>query len=122
MCYRFGPSKALEEGFTDSNMSTDVDANWSTSGYVMTYVGGAVSWQSRLQKSVALSTTKVEYMVAMEGHKEVIWMDFIGELAFDKMNSDSTATVKVPSTLERILPTTQGTSISKGDSIGSRRR
>ena len=61
-------------------------------------------------------------MVAMEGHKEVIWMDFIGELAFDKMNSDSTATVKVPSTLERILPTTQGTSISKGDSIGSRRR
>ena len=28
-----------------------------TSGYVMTYAGGAVSWQSRLQKTVSLSTT-----------------------------------------------------------------
>ena len=62
-------------------MSADVDTIWSTSGYVMTYVGGAVSWQSRLQKSVALSTTEAEYMVVVEAGKEVIWMkDFIREL------------------------------------------
>ena len=53
----------------------------SMSGYVMTYVGGAISWQSWLQKSVALSITEVEYMVAVEADKEVIWMkDFIREL------------------------------------------
>ena len=47
----------------------------------MTYAGGAISWQSRLQKSVALSTTEAEYMVVVEARKEVIWMkDFIGEL------------------------------------------
>ena len=61
------------EGFTDSDMSGDVDSNRSTSGYVMTYAGGAVSWQSRLQKVVALSTTKVEYMV-------VVMRDFLSEL------------------------------------------
>ena len=54
MCLRFGSRKPLLEGFTDLDMSVDVDTSWSTSGYVMTYVGGAVSWQPRLQKSVAL--------------------------------------------------------------------
>ena len=69
------------EGFTDSDMSADVDTNRSTSRYVMTYVGGAIWWQSRLQKSVALSPTEEEYMAVVEAGKEVIWMkDFIGEL------------------------------------------
>ena len=62
-------------------MSADVDTSRSTSGYVMTYAGGAVSWQSRLQKTVALSTTEAEYMAAVEAGKEVLWMkDFISEL------------------------------------------
>ena len=47
----------------------------------MTYAGGARSWQSRLKKSVALSTTEVEYMVAIKADNDVIWMkDFIQEL------------------------------------------
>ena len=69
------------EGFTDSDMSGDVDSSRSTSGYVMTYSGGVVSWQSRLQKAVALSTTEAEYMAAVEAGKELIWMrDFLSEL------------------------------------------
>ena len=70
------------EGFTDFDMSGDVDSRRSTSGNVMTYAGGAVSWKSRLQKLVALLTTEAEYMAAMEARKELIWMrDFLSELA-----------------------------------------
>lgn len=36
---------------------------------MMTFTGGAVSWKLRLQKCVALSTTKVEYMAATEASK-----------------------------------------------------
>ena len=47
----------------------------------MTYAGGVVSWLSRLQKTVKLSTTKAEYMPATEAGKEIIWMkEFIREL------------------------------------------
>ena len=63
---RYGSGKPLLEGFTDSDMSGDVDSSRSTSGYVMTYSGGVVSWKSRLQKVVALSTTEAEYMAAVE--------------------------------------------------------
>ena len=48
MCLRFGSGKPQLDGFTDSDMSADVDTSCSTSGYVMTYAGGAISWQSRL--------------------------------------------------------------------------
>ena len=72
VCLRYGVGKPVLEGFTDSDMSGDVDSSRSTSGYVMTYAGGAVSWQSRLQKSVALSTTEAKYMAIVEAGKELI--------------------------------------------------
>ena len=40
-----------------------------------------MSWQSKLQKCVALSTTEVEYIAVTEACKEVLWMTkFLEEL------------------------------------------
>ena len=72
VCLRFGSGKPQLEGFTDSDISADVDTRRSTSIYVMTYGRVVVSWQSRLQKFVALSTTEAEYMAVVEAGKEVI--------------------------------------------------
>ncbi|KAH9293251.1 hypothetical protein KI387_041546, partial [Taxus chinensis] len=57
-----------------SDMAGDVDSRRSTTGYIYTVGGTAVSWISRLQKLVALSTTKVEYVAATEASKEMIWL------------------------------------------------
>ena len=55
-------------------MASDVDSKKSISRFLMTFVGGAVSWQSKLQKCAALSTTKTEYIATIEGCKEALWM------------------------------------------------
>ncbi|MCO5588830.1 hypothetical protein L7F22_042790 [Adiantum nelumboides] len=72
LCYGKGPLEL--KGFCDSDMARDVDTRKSTSGYVFTLAGGAVSWCSRLQKIVVLSTTEAEYISAIEASKEAIWL------------------------------------------------
>ncbi|WP_176691529.1 Ty1/Copia family ribonuclease HI, partial [Enterobacter cloacae complex sp. GF14B] len=61
-------------GYTDSDYAGDLDKRRSTSGYVFTLVGGAISWRSRLQDCVTQSTTEAEYVAANEACKEAIWL------------------------------------------------
>ena len=42
--------------------------------YVFTMAGGPIRWLSTLQSTVALSTTKAEYMAVTEVFNEVIWL------------------------------------------------
>eukprot|EP00253_Pinus_taeda_P029196 PITA_29196 len=44
------------------------------SGYVFNLFGGAVSWMSKKQSVVALSTTEAEYMAATHASKEAVWL------------------------------------------------
>ena len=66
MCLCFGDGKPMLDGFTDSDMAGDIDSRKSTSGYLMTFAGGAVAWQSKLQKCVTLSTTEAEFIAITE--------------------------------------------------------
>lgn len=45
-------------GYTDIDMAGNVDSRKSASGYLLIFAGRVVSWQSRLQKCVALSTNE----------------------------------------------------------------
>ena len=79
----FRSGKPVLVGYTDSNMVGDVDNRMSTSDYLMTFLGGVVSWQSRLQKCVALSTTEAEYIATTKSCKELLSMKrFIHDLGF----------------------------------------
>ena len=45
---------------------------------------GAVSWSSKLQSLVALSTTEAEHISAVDAGKEILWMhQLMGELGYD---------------------------------------
>ena len=71
LCY--GGSNFTVRGYVDSDYAGDLDKSKSTSGYVFTLVGGAVSWVSKLQSIVATSTRKAEYVAATQASKEAIW-------------------------------------------------
>ncbi|KAL5764004.1 hypothetical protein ACOSQ2_016598 [Xanthoceras sorbifolium] len=68
-------------GYVDADLAGNVDIRKSTTGYVYTLGGTAVSWVSQLQKIVALSTTEAEYVAVTEASKEMVWLQsFLEEL------------------------------------------
>eukprot|EP00253_Pinus_taeda_P032694 PITA_32694 len=52
-------------GYTDSDWAGSVDDQKSTSGYVFHMGSGAISWASKMQPIVALSTAEAEYVAAI---------------------------------------------------------
>jgi len=57
------------EGYVDSDYAGDIDTRRSTSGYVFMLNGGAISLGSKLQETVAVSSTEAEYMAASKAGK-----------------------------------------------------
>ena len=77
----FGSKEACVDGYTDADYAGDMDKRRSTSGYVFMFIGGAMSWQSRLQNCVSMSTTEAEYIAAAEACKEALWLArLVGDL------------------------------------------
>ena len=88
ICLRFGDGKLVLYEYTDADMVGDVNTRKSTSRYMMTFTRGAVSWQSKLQKCVALSSTEAEYIAITEATKELLWMEkFLQELGLNQEKS-----------------------------------
>lgn len=89
LTYAPTPNPELFVTYSDSDHAGCPDTRRSTSGYVITIGGGAVSWRSALQlksvnKGPSLSSTEAEYVAAVEAGKEVLWMrSLLGELGFD---------------------------------------
>ena len=61
-------------GYTNSDFQSDRESRKSTSGYVFTLGGGAISWRSVKQSSIAKSTMEAEYIAASEAAKEAVWL------------------------------------------------
>ena len=66
-------SDVFLQGFFDSAHADNKDKR-STGGYVCLLYGSLISWQSKVQKVVALSSTEAEYTAATEAGRELIWI------------------------------------------------
>ena len=75
----FGGSDTVLHGYVDADVAGDKYSRRSTTGYVLAVGGTSVSWISKLQQVVALSTTEAEYVAATEASKEMIWLQRLME-------------------------------------------
>lgn len=68
------------EGYVDADRVSQ-EHRRAITGYVFLVDGGAISWSSKKQELVTLSTTEAEYVVMTHAAKEVAWLcRLIGEI------------------------------------------
>jgi hypothetical protein len=73
LTYRKSDSLYLE-GYSDSDFVGDVNDRKSTSGYVFTLAGGAISWKSSKQTVTVSSTMYAEFVACYEATGQVNWL------------------------------------------------
>lgn len=64
-------------GFCDADWASDTTDRRSVTGYVFVLQGGAITWSSKKQPTVALSTTEAEYMSMASATQEGIWLHYL---------------------------------------------
>jgi hypothetical protein len=64
-------------GYSDSDWAEDRDDRKSTSAYTYRIGDGAISWKSRKQATVSLSSTEAEYKALSDSCKEGLWLRHI---------------------------------------------
>jgi hypothetical protein len=75
-----GQKETLIEGFCDSDWASQKHRH-SISGYSFHFGMGAITWSSKKQNVVALSSTEAEYVAQTHAAKEAIWLrSFISEI------------------------------------------
>lgn len=81
-------------GYSDSDFAGDIDSRKSNTGYLFLMNGGPVTWASRKQNTVALSTTESEYMAASDAAREILWLR---QFLLDIGKPQNTVTLKIDS-------------------------
>jgi hypothetical protein len=75
MKLQFGATPSKEVlGYCDADCGGDLEDMRFTIGFIFMIGGGAISWSSKRQPTIALSTTEAEYMANTQATKEAIWI------------------------------------------------
>ncbi|KAF9799838.1 hypothetical protein IEO21_10490 [Rhodonia placenta] len=69
----FGTSSHTLVGYSDADWASQPHRH-SISGHVFLYSGGSISWSSRKQPIIALSTTEAEYISVSDTSREMLWL------------------------------------------------
>jgi hypothetical protein len=71
---RGSPDGTALVGYADADWANDVNDRKSISGYVFMLGGGAISWSSEKQTTVALSNHEAEYIAGTHAARELVWL------------------------------------------------
>lgn len=71
---KFSKSDSHLEGFVDADWGSDKLDRKSYSGFCFRFSNSLISWESRKQSTVALSSTEAEYMALSDASKEAIYL------------------------------------------------
>ena len=96
--------------YLDADWGQDHDTRRSRTGYAFMLGVGAVTWKSKLQSTVALSTCEAEYMALTHATKEAIWLQSLlaglghpqGTVTIREDNQGTIATAENPSNHSRM--------------------
>jgi hypothetical protein len=66
-------------GYVDADYTGCIDTRRSTTGYVFTFGSGSISWASKLQSVVSLSTCEAGNTAIVHAAKEAIWLTYLLE-------------------------------------------
>ena len=88
--YRHGIDEKMH-GYADADWAGDTDDRKSVSGFVFMLSGTAISWRSKKQTTVALSTAEAEYVSLAAAAQEAIWL----RLLLKTLGQDTANVIKI---------------------------
>ena len=75
-------------GYSDASHSDDPNNSRSVSGYLYMFAGGPMTWSSKKQPVVALSSCESEYTALAYASQEAVYLsDLFSELTFPQFSS-----------------------------------
>jgi len=98
------------KGYSDSDWAGCRNSRKSTSGYIFLVAGGAVSWRSKRQTCVALSSCEAEYVAMCLATRESIWLS---RLLCDLRNQDQPKIAALGVDNDGSIDTAQNTAINQ---------
>ena len=73
--------------YADADLAGDEDTRKSTTGFALLLYGGLISWMSKLQSTVALSTAEAETIAGVEAVKQIMHLRlFLRELGQEQLS------------------------------------
>lgn len=101
--YKLRFSKQASEptrAYCDADWASDIDDRKSRSGIVVILAGGAISWESKKQSVVAMSSAEAEYISLSSTVKELLWLrqlseEVTGTSSCAKIHCDNESAIKL---------------------------
>jgi hypothetical protein len=74
LIFQKGNSGTTLCSYVDANWASDINDRKSTSGFIFFFARSPISWSSKKQTSVTLSSTEAKYIAAAHTTKEALWL------------------------------------------------